>query len=684
MKTVKLLFGILLLNMVIGVSTAIAAPDDTPHPFYAGKTLAHPIISGARDSSALLVFIQENQVVKGYYCFCSEEDNSADHLPHLLGTFPDSTIESVFYADVDQAGQITLVLSKSHGKFALRGWRYIEDGSYIPVLSLQPVLDKLVRENKDLNATSIKRALAKLPPYDYSAQYPKFDNHDFDNIDFTQGDVVGWYLDDGTPSHAAKQPADNVYAYKKTFAEKDGLFLTVTFRRVEDSATPGFRATAISWQTDPAKFSGSENGPYVYYSPQYGLVKGFFLHGVPDGKWTTVGENFSNSGSYVAGQQQGQWTISDGQETATGLMKNDEREGRWEIADGMDGNTPELSGFDTYLNGQRHGPSERRLAGVLRSKGDYVDDQPEGMWITENGEGPFVKGVANGMWKLKTADGEIQQVELIAGVKQGELRWSDKQGRLTQLIHYKDNLPHGVYQKFNAAGKMVYQADYVMGKLEGREIEYYDDGTTVRADRGYRNGELDGPNIYNFPDGKPKSVSTYDRGYEVGLMQEFTATGVKITERNYCPLSMSGRGYCGKQQTFNPDGTPLTETDYLFNRQQTNNTWYANGQRQDETRIGTDDSYTQISYYPNGQMQCISRAQGFKPLVVDGKEYKDYQGALRQGESACYYPDGKVKSSGVWKDGRLTTGCETRFDENGKQTAPGPKGCVIPKWEYEQ
>lgn len=90
MKAVKLLFGILLLNMVIGVSTAIAAPDDTTHPFYVGKTLAHPIISGARDSSALLVFIQENQVVKGYYCFCSEEDHSVDHLPHLLGTFPDS------------------------------------------------------------------------------------------------------------------------------------------------------------------------------------------------------------------------------------------------------------------------------------------------------------------------------------------------------------------------------------------------------------------------------------------------------------------------------------------------------------------------------------------------------------------------------------------------------------------
>lgn len=684
MRAIKSLLGIMLLSLSALASNAVAASNDTPPPFYEGKTLAHPIISGARYSSALLVFIEENKAVKGYYCFCSEEDQSVDHLPHLLGTFPDSTIESVFYADVDKAGQVTLVLSKSHGKFALRSWRYIEDdGSYIPVQSLQPVLDKLVRDNKDLNATLIKRALGQLPPYDYSAEYPKFGNPDFDNIDFTQGKVVGWYLDDGTPSTAAKQPADNVYAYKKTFAEKEGLFLTTTYRREEDSDKPEFRVTAISWQADPAKFSGSENGPYVYYSKQYGLVKGFFQKGIPSGKWVTVGENFASSGNYVAGHQQGQWTLSDQQETSTGLMKNDEREGRWEITDGMDGETPELSGFDTYQNGQRQGPSERRLAGVLRSKGDYVDDQPEGMWITENGEGPFVKGVANGMWKLKTGDGEIQQVELVAGVKQGELRWSDKNGKLMQIIHYKDNLADGLYQKFNAAGARIYQADYVMGKLDGREIDYYDDGTTVRADRGYRNGELDGLNVYNFPDGKPKSVSTLDHGYEVGLMQEFTAAGVKITERNYCPLSLSGRGYCGKQQTFNPDGSPLTEADYLFNRQQTNNSWYANGQRQDETRIGPDDSYTQISYYPNGQMQCISRAKGFSRLVVDGKEYKDYQGALRQGESACYYPDGKVKSSGIWKDGRLTTACETRFDENGKQTAPGPKGCVIPKWEYE-
>src|SRR5471032_658453 len=145
MKVVKSLLGIMLLGLSALASSAVAAPDDNTAPFYEGKTLAHPIISGARYSSAILVFIQENQAVKGYYCFCSEEDQSVDHLPHLLGTFPDSTIESVFYADVDNTGQITLVLSKSHGKFALRSWRYIEDdGSYIPVQSLQPVLDKLV------------------------------------------------------------------------------------------------------------------------------------------------------------------------------------------------------------------------------------------------------------------------------------------------------------------------------------------------------------------------------------------------------------------------------------------------------------------------------------------------------------------------------------------------------------
>ncbi|MCY9848545.1 toxin-antitoxin system YwqK family antitoxin [Pectobacterium jejuense] len=62
----------------------------------------------------------------------------------------------------------------------------------------------------------------------------------------------------------------------------------------------------------------------------------------------------------------------------------------------------------------------------------------------------------------------------------------------------------------------------------------------------------------------------------------------------------------------------------------------------------------------------------------------DYVMGKLEGREIEYYDDGKIKSCGVWKDGRLTTGCETRFDENGKQTAPGPKGCAIPKWEYER
>lgn len=523
MKTAELLISVVLLSTGVLASTTSVASDETALSFYQGKTLAHPVISGARYSSAILVFIQENQAVKGYYCFCSEEDQSVDHLPHLLGTFPDSTIESVFYADVDNTGQITLVLSKSHGTFALRAWRYRPDGSYIPVPQLQPALDNLVRKSKDLNSTLIKRALGKLPPYDYNAQYPKTGNADFDQTDYTQGSVAGWYLDNGEPSHAEKQPADGVFFYKKTFAQKDGLFLTATYLRQELSEAsniPTFRVTNVSWQSDPAKFSGSENGPYVNYLQEDGVVTGFYKHGIASGKWVTYSQRYETAGEFVEGQQQGLWTISTQEETASGMMKNSQREGRWEISDGVNGETPELSGFDTYLHNQRNGPSERRLAGVVWLKGDYVDDQREGYWVAEHGEGPFVKGIANGVWKLKTGDGEIQQVPLTGGKKQGELRWSDKNGQLTQVIHYKDDIPDGLYQKYNAAGKRVYQADYVQGKLDGHEIEYYDDGVTLRADRSYRNGELDGPYIYNFPDGKPQSVSTFVNGREIKVPTE--------------------------------------------------------------------------------------------------------------------------------------------------------------------
>jgi len=681
MKAVKLLVSTLLLSMSTFTSITLAAPGDAEIPFYQGKTLAHPIISGARDSSAILVFIQEGQTVKGYYCFCDKDDQINDHLPHLFGTFPNATIESVFYADLDQDGQTTLVLSKSNDKFALQGWRYNKENSkYIPLPKLQPVLDPLISDNKNPNATVLKRALGKLPPYDYSAEYPKSGIADFDNIDFTQGKLVGWYLDDGTPSKVEKQPAGNVFFYKKTFAKKDGLFLTATYLHEENSNASGFRVSTISWQAEPTQFRGTEEGPYVYYPSDNDIVTGFYKKGIADGKWVTDGQNDKSSGSYVDGKQQGQWTFSGQQESATGMMKDSKREGQWQISDGIYGNNPALSGFDTYRNDQRNGPSERRQADVLLQKGDYVDGLREGVWITPEGDGSYVKGVANGVWQLKVGNGEIQQVPLNAGKKQGELRWTDKNGRLMRVINYQDDIVNGLFQKYNAAGKMVYQANYQMSKLDGSETEYYDDGT-LKAERGYRNGELDGANRYNFPDGKPQVIANFSQGREVGQMQEFTASGVKITERNHCPAPM--RGLCGKQQTFNPDGSPLTDSDYLFTHQQTNNSWYPNGQRKDETRIGADDSYNQISYHPNGQISCLVHAQGFTPLVIDGKEYKNYEGALRQGESACYYPNGKVKSSGIWKDGKLTTKCLTRFDENGKQTSPGPEGCPKPQWHFE-
>ena len=681
MKTGKLLISAILLSIGISGSLTNASADERTLPFYQGKTLAHPIISGARYSNAILAFIQEKDEVEGYYCFCDEDDPNANHKPQLLGTFPDSTIESVFYIDLDSDGQITLVLSKSHHQYALRGWRYQAENSYQPLPHLQPVLDRLVAQHNILNASLIKQELGKLPPYDYSMEYPKTGNADVDNLDFTQGKLVGWYRDSGERLSEATPLTDDLFFYKKTFTEKDGLFLTATYQRQQEGSTPGFMVTTVSWQSDPAQFNGTENGAYILYEPGAGFSSGFYQQGVADGPWVTHNADYQSEGNHVMGQQQGPWTVRNPQESATGLMENSQREGRWEVSDGLNGGHQGLSGFDTYLHNQRNGPSERLLAGYPWQKGNYVDDLREGMWITENGEGPYSKGIANGVWTLRTSSGDVQQVPLVEGKKQGEMMWRDGNGKLLYIINYKDDIPDGLYQRYNDSGKMVYQAHYHQQKLHGREIEYYDDGVTLRADRGYRNGELDGENRYYFPNGKPHSISTFDQGREVGLMQEFTAAGVKIVERNSCITPPGGR--CGKQQTFNPDGTPLTDNDYLFGRQQTHNSWYASGQREEETRIGADDSYTQISYYPNGQISCIVRAQGFTSVQFEGKDYKDYQDAKREGESACYYQTGKLKSSATWKAGKLISGCEKRFDESGEQIFPGPDGCPKPKWQYD-
>lgn len=172
-----------------------------------------------------------------------------------------------FKVDLDSEGPTTFVLSRVDGIYGLQAWRYSRAlDSMSKVTELQAALDAIVADKKTINEAQVRAALASLQLIDYSVVYHRSGNPQFDTIDHAQGKLVGYFNAEGQPVRQSRgQPA---FAYKKTFQEKDGHFLTVTYVLGfgwQGAPAPSYHLRFINWETEPSRFSGSQDGPGVEY-----------------------------------------------------------------------------------------------------------------------------------------------------------------------------------------------------------------------------------------------------------------------------------------------------------------------------------------------------------------------------------------------------------------------------------
>lgn len=413
--------------------------------FYENKTLAHPLIQSLQESSATLAFIKEAGGVKGYYCVCDAPEAS----PQLLDDYGQATIESVFLMSLDSEDPTRFVLFRQNDRYKIYPYKYdANDHLYSRTTRLQSALDRITQGQKHLDALTIKKALSRITPLNYRLDYEASGVPEFDQIDFSQGKLVGYYgqyydpLPDPTPD---AEP----YFFKKTYQEKDGRFLTVTFWRwldatlIEGNRTLyNYRVRRIAWETDPAKFTGSEDGQSVSYDSGSISAQGAYKQGVRIGAWSfSKDEKYSESGPFAEGKREGQWTIYQDGQTLDGEYHNDLREGRWQLSN-YDEMEWVASGFQTYAHGQLNGPSELTTAGVTE-RGRYVDDLRQGPWETKAGNGNYTDNLQSGPWTLKADNGHTQTVNFVAGKKDGELRETDANGNLTYIEHYKAGVLSG-------------------------------------------------------------------------------------------------------------------------------------------------------------------------------------------------------------------------------------------------
>nr|WP_315445272.1 hypothetical protein [uncultured Pseudomonas sp.] len=429
----------------IALTAGLACQMAGAAAFYEDKPLAHPLIEGLQESSATLAFIKEAKGVKGYYCICDTPEAS----PQLLDDFGQATIESVFLMSLDSEYPTRFVLFRQNDRYRTYAYKYDDnDHLYSRVKNLQPALDRITKGQKRFDALTIKKALSRLTPLNYRFYYEKSGVADFDQLDFTQGKLVSYYGQYYDPL-SNPTPDDEPYFYKKTYQEKDGRFLTVTFWRwldntlVEGNRTLyNYQVRRIAWETDPVKFTGSEDGQSVSYDSGSISAQGAYSHGVRTGPWSaSKDEKYSESGQFVEGKREGQWTLYQDGQTLEGEFHNDLREGRWQLHnyDDMDW---VATGFQTYANGQLHGPSELTRAGITE-RGSYVEGKRQGPWEIKGGSGNYTDDLQSGPWTLKTDNGHSQTVTFVAGKKEGELRDTDANGVLTYTEHYKAGILTG-------------------------------------------------------------------------------------------------------------------------------------------------------------------------------------------------------------------------------------------------
>ncbi|MEX5684354.1 toxin-antitoxin system YwqK family antitoxin [Pseudomonas silesiensis] len=650
-------------------------------PFYDGKTLAHPLIHGLQESSATLAFIEETGGIKGYYCVCDTPDAS----PRLLDDFGLASIESVFIMSLDSEDPTRFVLFRQKGSYKVYAYKYdANDRLYNRVTSLQKALDRITKGQKRLDALTVKKALTQITPLNYRFHYEESGVPEFDKLDFSQGELVGYFGQDNKPLSAAS-PGTDQYFFKKTYQKKNGSFLTVTFwRGINTTLDDGnrtlynYQVNRIAWETAPEDFNGSEEGNSVSYDFGTLSSKGTYKHGARNGQWFfTNGRRNGESGGFVNGMREGQWTEYYDSQISTGEYRNDLREGRW--INSSDGEAEwATSGFQTYAQGQLNGPTELTSDGITE-RGNYLDGKRKGQWETKSGIGNYTDGLQSGQWRLKADKGHSKIVNFVGGKKEGELRETDANGVLILVERYKSDVLSGARESYSPTGKMVWSQSYENGKLEGRSLGYSNDGQILRTDFSFRNGQYDGPHLTFLPNGTPATVGRFEMGRFIGLMKQYDDDGVIYEESNWCLFQKKGPTVdrCGKHRRFS-NGKLVGETNYLFGSTQDYVSYdHKTGRKTRERVLSENDHVTERTYHDNGQIDCQKNLVGFRWMTINQQQIKNHEyGPILTGEQLCYHRNGVVKSRAFYDKGLV--GCTTQYDETGQQTYPGPEGCPKP------
>jgi antitoxin component YwqK of YwqJK toxin-antitoxin module len=246
-------------------------------------------------------------------------------------------------------------------------------------------------------------------------------------------------------------------------------------------------------------------------------------------------------------------------------------------------------------------------------------------------------------------------------------------GRLEGKGKMDGNTPVGPWEFYNDKGRSTIKGSFdSMGNREGKWISLNYEGIITEVAH-YANGKLDGKNLQYYDDGKPKKVAIFIDDELNGEFKYYTANGA-LQQKKY----FKNGKLDGTYQYFHEVGEELvyTKAEYIGgNVQEVLHQYYPTGQLESEISFSNgENNGPELNYYPNGQLSLeVNSKDGYwegpyKSFYPNGtvKENGQTSEGYYSGHWQTFYSDGTLESDFDYGDKGKITGVYKYYDKDGK------------------
>jgi antitoxin component YwqK of YwqJK toxin-antitoxin module len=158
------------------------------------------------------------------------------------------------------------------------------------------------------------------------------------------------------------------------------------------------------------------------------------------------------------------------------------------------------------------------------SKGNYLNDKKDGIWVTYNFKGTLAK--------IETFKN---------GKKDGITINIDDNGYYKGEVNYHNDLLNGVSRTYAVGGRLMSEIYYKNGILNGPKKTYYESNSKIQEETNYLNGQRDSITKWYDTNGKLIAEYSYKNGKFEGVNKTYSANGNVLVEETYVNNVQNGQ-----------------------------------------------------------------------------------------------------------------------------------------------